>query len=91
MSNPQAQTTNIVIAALGGEGGGTLVSWIEDVAYNAGWYAQATSIAGVAQRTGATIYYIELFPGRDASKPTPILSMFPAASEIDPTWVLHKG
>lgn len=83
MSNPQAQTTNIVIAALGGEGGGTLVSWIEDVAYNAGWYAQATSIAGVAQRTGATIYYIELFPGRDASKPTPILSMFPAASDID--------
>jgi indolepyruvate ferredoxin oxidoreductase beta subunit len=83
MSNSQAQTTNIVIAALGGEGGGTLVSWIEDVAYNAGWYAQATSIAGVAQRTGATIYYIELFPGRDASKPTPILSMFPAASDID--------
>ncbi|MFT4671486.1 MAG: indolepyruvate ferredoxin oxidoreductase beta subunit [Arenicella sp.] len=83
MSNSQAQTTNIVIAALGGEGGGTLVSWIEDVAYNAGWYAQATSIAGVAQRTGATIYYIELFPGRDTSKPTPILSMFPAASDID--------
>ncbi|MFT4630890.1 MAG: indolepyruvate ferredoxin oxidoreductase beta subunit [Dinoroseobacter sp.] len=83
MSNSQAQTTNIVIAALGGEGGGTLVSWIEDVAYNAGWYTQATSIAGVAQRTGATIYYLELFPGRDASKPSPILSMFPAASDID--------
>ncbi|MFT5137990.1 MAG: indolepyruvate ferredoxin oxidoreductase beta subunit [Arenicella sp.] len=83
MSNSQTQTTNIVIAALGGEGGGTLVSWIEEVAYNAGWYAQATSIAGVAQRTGATIYYIELFPGRDASKPAPILSMFPAASDID--------
>ena len=88
MSDSQPQTTNIVIAALGGEGGGTLVSWIEDVAYNAGWYAQATSIAGVAQRTGATIYYIELFPGRTipGGKETdraPILSMFPAASDID--------
>ena len=78
-----AQTTNLVIAALGGEGGGTLVSWIEDVAYNAGWYAQATSIAGVAQRTGATIYYIELFPGRNDSAKAPIMSMFPAAGDID--------
>jgi len=78
-----AKTTNLVIAALGGEGGGTLVSWIEDVAYNAGWYAQATSIAGVAQRTGATIYYIELFPGRNESGQAPIMSMFPAAGDID--------
>jgi len=79
------KTTNIVIAALGGEGGGTLVSWLEDVAYNAGWYAQATSIAGVAQRTGATIYYIELFPGRDSGDSTraPIMSMFPAPGDID--------
>lgn len=90
-TNPK--TTNIVIAALGGEGGGTLVAWIEEVAYNAGWYAQATSIAGVAQRTGATIYYIELFPGRDKSdspnstaanlERAPIMSMFPAPGDID--------
>ncbi len=77
-----SRTTNIVIAALGGEGGGTLVSWIEDVAYNAGWYAQATSIAGVAQRTGATIYYIELFAGRGTSR-APIMSTFPAPGDID--------
>jgi len=79
------KTTNIVIAALGGEGGGTLVSWIEDVAYNAGWYAQATSIAGVAQRTGSTIYYIELFPGRTAHEAAraPIMSSFPASGDID--------
>lgn len=83
MQNKQQQTINIVIAALGGEGGGTLVSWIEDVAYNAGWFAQATSIAGVAQRTGATIYYIELFPGRTESTRAPIMSMFPTAGDID--------
>lgn len=79
------KTTNIVIAALGGEGGGTLVSWIEDVAHNAGWYTQATSIAGVAQRTGATIYYIELFPGRSENQTdrAPIMSMFPAPGDID--------
>jgi len=83
MTDSKTQTTNIVIAALGGEGGGTLASWIEDVAYNAGWFAQTTSIAGVAQRTGATIYYIELFPGRTDSTAQPILSMFPAAGDID--------
>ncbi len=76
------KTTNIVIAALGGEGGGTLASWIEHIAYNAGWHAQTTSIAGVAQRTGATIYYIELFPGRESGK-VPIMSMFPASGDID--------
>ena len=76
------KTTNIVIAALGGEGGGTLASWIEEIAYLAGWHAQTTSIAGVAQRTGATIYYIELLPGRDSVK-TPVMSMFPASGDID--------
>ena len=76
-------TTNIVIAALGGEGGGTLVSWIEAVAIAAGWHAQVTSIAGVAQRTGATIYYIELFPGKTESDRVPIMSSFPAPGDID--------
>ena len=38
----QESTTNIVIAALGGEGGGTLASWIEGVAHSCGWHAQTT-------------------------------------------------
>ena len=76
-------TTNIVIAALGGEGGGTLASWIEAVAHRSDWHAQATSIAGVAQRTGATIYYIELFPKSDDSDRLPVMSMFPAPGDID--------
>ena len=52
----------IVISAMGGQGGGVLSRWIVDVAERGGYLAQATSVPGVAQRTGATIYYIELFP-----------------------------
>jgi indolepyruvate ferredoxin oxidoreductase beta subunit len=37
--------------------GGVLVDWIVDLAEHAGWTAQATSVAGVAQRTGATVYF----------------------------------
>jgi len=80
---PRESTTNIVIAALGGEGGGTLASWIEGVAQSAGWHAQTTSIAGVAQRTGATIYYVELFPKGDDPNKVPVLSIFPAPGDID--------
>lgn len=79
----QQQTTNIVIAALGGEGGGTLSNWIEEVAHQSGWYAQTTSIAGVAQRTGATIYYIEIFPKSEDNHQLPVMSMFPAPGDID--------
>ncbi|MEQ8800529.1 MAG: indolepyruvate ferredoxin oxidoreductase, partial [Haliea sp.] len=58
-------TINMILAALGGEGGGVLTNWVIDVADREGWLCQSTSLAGVAQRTGATIYYLELFP-RDA-------------------------
>ena len=54
----------IAILAMGGQGGGVLVDWIVDLAEHNGYLAQATSVAGVAQRTGATIYYIELFAQR---------------------------
>ena len=52
----------ILVAAMGGEGGGVLADWLVDVARHADHPAQATSIPGVAQRTGATTYYIEIFP-----------------------------
>ena len=50
----------VAIMALGGQGGGVLQDWVVQLAEDAGWTAQATSVAGVAQRTGATIYYVEL-------------------------------
>ena len=46
---------------MGGEGGGVLADWIVDLGEHNGYYAQTTSVPGVAQRTGATIYYVELF------------------------------
>lgn len=81
MSKPR--TINIVIAALGGEGGGVFTSWLIDVAEANGWISQTTSLAGVAQRTGATIYYIELFPREQSSKQHPVMSLFPAQGDID--------
>ena len=74
MSTPRPIT--ILIAALGGEGGGVLTQWIVSAAAQAGFPVQSTSIPGVAQRTGATTYYIEILPvpsrelgGRRGCKP----------------------
>ncbi len=57
---------SIAILAMGGQGGGTLSNWIVGAAENANYLAQLTSVPGVAQRTGATIYYIELFPADES-------------------------
>ena len=43
-----------------------LADWIVATSERAGFYAQNTSVAGVAQRTGATVYYVEMLP-----RPTP--------------------
>lgn len=72
----------MVIAALGGEGGGVLTNWLIEAAEREDWYCQSTSLAGVAQRTGATIYYLE-FIRRDENKPAPVMSLFPAQGDID--------
>jgi indolepyruvate ferredoxin oxidoreductase beta subunit len=50
----------ILVAALGGEGGGVLADWLVQCALESGLPVQATSVPGVAQRTGATSYYIEM-------------------------------
>jgi indolepyruvate ferredoxin oxidoreductase beta subunit len=71
----------ILIAALGGEGGGVLAGWITDAAVASGIAAQRTSIPGVAQRTGATTYYIELMD--EAGERRPILALNPSPGEVD--------
>lgn len=74
----------ICILAVGGQGGGVLSGWVTDVAQRAGWHVQSTSVAGVAQRTGATIYYVEMLP-RDPSRPKdfPVLSLSPSPGDVD--------
>ncbi len=71
----------LAILAVGGQGGGVVTNWVVALAESQGWYAQATSVAGVAQRTGATIYYVEMVP--DAGARTPVLSLSPAAGDVD--------
>tara|TARA_B100000035_G_scaffold255494_1_gene225158 strand:+ start:297 stop:1784 length:1488 start_codon:yes stop_codon:yes gene_type:complete len=79
---PENGTINMVIAALGGEGGGVLTNWLISAAERSGWWCQSTSLAGVAQRTGATIYYLEFMPRQDSKRP-PVMSLFPAQGDID--------
>lgn len=70
----------LAVLAVGGQGGGVLTAWIEAVARANGYVCQATSVAGVAQRTGATVYYVEMVP---ALARTPIFSLMPAAGDVD--------
>ena len=56
------QPISVLIGALGGEGGGVLSEWLTEIARHAGYAAQSTSIPGVAQRTGATTYFFEMYP-----------------------------
>jgi indolepyruvate ferredoxin oxidoreductase, beta subunit len=75
----------IAILALGGEGGGVLADWIVDLAEHGGYRAQATSVPGVAQRTGATIYYVEMFPkaATQAAGRQPVLGLLPMPGDVD--------
>ena len=75
---------SVLIAALGGQGGGVLTEWIVAAATHAGLPVQATSIPGVAQRTGATTYYLEIYPeALPAGSPDPVFSLYPMPGDVD--------
>src|ERR1700754_1346060 len=69
----------ILIGALGGDGGGVLCDWIIAAAHSQGLGVQATQIPGVAQRTGATTYYLEVTKGPSEQ----VLALNPAIGEVD--------
>jgi indolepyruvate ferredoxin oxidoreductase, beta subunit len=71
----------VAILAMGGQGGGVLSDWIVALAESQGWHAQSTSVPGVAQRTGATLYYVEMLPSKAGR--APILSLMPAQGDVD--------
>ena len=79
------QPIKIAILAMGGEGGGVLADWIVDLGEANGYYAQTTSVPGVAQRTGATIYYVELYPKAAAERDgaAPVLALMPLPGDVD--------
>ncbi|PDQ20065.1 indolepyruvate oxidoreductase subunit B [Mesorhizobium sanjuanii] len=70
----------LAVLAVGGQGGGVLADWITDVAERNGYVAQSTSVAGVAQRTGATIYYVEM--ARDTGR-LPVFALSPSQGDVD--------
>jgi indolepyruvate ferredoxin oxidoreductase beta subunit len=80
--DPQARPITLLIAALGGEGGGVLTNWIVGAAEAQGLPVQSTSIPGVAQRTGATTYYIEIMPAK-ARDARPVLALAPGVGDVD--------
>jgi indolepyruvate ferredoxin oxidoreductase, beta subunit len=80
-----ARPITMTIAALGGQGGGVVSDWLIEVARRSGYLAQATSVPGVAQRTGATIYYLEFFPiaAVPADGRRPIFALMPNPGDVD--------
>src|SRR5262245_18688831 len=84
MTEAPRRPVSILIAALGGQGGGVLTEWLAGAATHAGLPVQATSIPGVAQRTGATTYYVEIHPEPRAGLPAePVFSLYPTPGDVD--------
>ena len=82
---PSDRPIKLTIAALGGQGGGVLANWLIGIAESEGYLAQTTSVPGVAQRTGATIYYLEFFPqaAATAAGRDPIMALMPVSGDVD--------
>jgi len=70
----------IAVLAIGGQGGGVVSSWLVELAESQGWRAQSTSVPGVAQRTGATVYYIEIIKPSDREA---VLALMPTPGDVD--------
>lgn len=85
MSAPAPVPVKLLLLALGGEGGGVLADWIVDTARAQGLPVQATSVPGVAQRTGATSYYLELLPAPlpVSAGRAPVFCLSPTSGDLD--------
>ncbi len=70
----------IAIFAVGGQGGGVLSNWIVHLAQANDWAVQSTAVAGVAQRTGATFYYIEMAA---SGARRPVFALAPSEADVD--------
>jgi indolepyruvate ferredoxin oxidoreductase, beta subunit len=76
---------SVALAALGGQGGGVVADWLIGVARHERYIVQATSVPGVAQRTGATIYYLEFYPRANLPQDgrEPIMALMPHPGDVD--------
>jgi indolepyruvate ferredoxin oxidoreductase beta subunit len=82
---PAERPLTVLVAALGGEGGGVLSNWLVSAAAAEDYPVQSTSIPGVAQRTGATTYYIEIFPVplAELAGRQPVMALTPSPGNVD--------
>ena len=83
MPSEVTRPLTIAIAALGGQGGGVLAEWLVAVAELHGWMAQSTSVPGVAQRTGTTVYYVEMSPKPRPQQRLPVFALMPVPGDVD--------
>jgi indolepyruvate ferredoxin oxidoreductase beta subunit len=60
-----------------------LADWLVAVAELHGWIVQATSVPGVAQRTGTTVYYVEMSPAPRDPAHRPVLALMPVPGDVD--------
>ncbi|HEY3951481.1 indolepyruvate oxidoreductase subunit beta family protein [Phenylobacterium sp.] len=76
---------SIAILALGGQGGGVFADWLLQVAGDRGYQTQGTSVPGVAQRTGTTVYYVEIAPpaAGAASRGPALMALSPVPGDVD--------
>jgi indolepyruvate ferredoxin oxidoreductase beta subunit len=80
----ELRPVTILISALGGEGGGVMTDWILSACRAEGLTVQATSVPGVAQRTGATTYYLEILREKlPAGAAEPVMALYPQVGDID--------
>ena len=82
MSLDADRPLTLTLAMLGGQGGGVVSSWLVEAAERENFHVQATSVPGVAQRTGATIYYLEFHP-RQEGRPAPVMGLMPTPGISD--------
>ena len=80
----EGRLLSVLIPAVGGQGGGVLLDWIVAAALVDGYPVHGTSIPGVAQRTGSTSYYVELFTEREGGADAPpAFSLYPVPGALD--------
>ena len=80
----QGRPVTLLITALGGEGGGVMTDWLLAACRAEGLICQATSVPGVAQRTGATSYYLEIFHEKlTETAAEPVMALYPQPGDVD--------
>lgn len=72
---------SVLIAAIGGQGGNVLTEWIFQAATTQGYRAVSVGLPGLAQRGGATSFYLEI--AEDADGADPIFCQFPVPGHVD--------